>query len=1053
MLCEDYLVGQDGPSFAYAHVTLTPITEIQPPISESERNWEVLQSVAMLTGVPSELVRMFTRGDYATFKFSREAEAGTPQDNSDAETETAENQPNIDQSNGQVLESQQEDPASESGAVVSGVADAQDPAVEGHNSTENTDVRGDTDMLAGQNMGEASTQTSTDVQEDADRTQTHLGLDTNGGGGGDSSLVPNADSESNVDTDTNTHNADALQQSDANSVAPKADIHGAQGSVVSVDVVHESESEHVDNNTDRSCDVDVNLHSEAIHTDTAETVEDGSGVHHGQKDGDVALEGKDVVVVGESKDVDVGTGDVKADHIDSDSGQNRGLLEKNNGGVTDEMKGTDSSAVEATGDDDGVGASLNDDAVVSNNVVMTQGKDFGHAQDDDDGCVDARASNNVITVQERDFGHGQDDDDGCVDAAESETASNNVITIHGGHFGQGEDGAQGEGGTVVTTTASNNHAINQEAMDTGEGSVPATGADDHVAKHDDVITREGHDSGSTANNITGDDAHVQHAKTDEERHTGDVARAEGVKTNTKHTSKESKDSELEDGSRPRRRRSSNGGDVGRRSGKRDSKSDVRGDIQDNSDGHSDNSDGHSDNSDGHSDNSDGHSDNSDGHSKDDMHAHEEFSTESARTSDEGDETHTDARQTSSWDSQDQSSYSDSDGDGDEEGSRYTDDTRSTDADSECYDAYDDTMNDYEGGTGSYYDDAYDTQRTNTGDTHTHSASNRDGGTTTEGGGTDLDRGSSAYSNNNCSSTSADVPNKKKHRQTDSSDSSRPHTQKGVHRHHGNHGRNTSASRDSDSERVQSASHTSDPNRRNSRQKHAQRKQHKTQTQTPSTADSNSQRRSRRERDRSPRRHKSSSGDVTAQTSDPHGGGGSRGGDDKDRKRSPSSSQKKSARKGKKVKKRAKHDEEESESRESDMGPRQYARIVMHEANNGTSVLRDGGLVNCAGIPQLNWREVRLYVASSVADVHMQAERRALVRFVLPALRSVCRRRRIRFQWVLCHRKPETVMQMASQVCVHVCIYVCVKSVCMYVCMYEECFRGLCCVVCVEESWG
>jgi hypothetical protein len=79
--------------------------------------------------------------------------------------------------------------------------------------------------------------------------------------------------------------------------------------------------------------------------------------------------------------------------------------------------------------------------------------------------------------------------------------------------------------------------------------------------------------------------------------------------------------------------------------------------------------------------------------------------------------------------------------------------------------------------------------------------------------------------------------------------------------------------------------------------------------------------------------------------------------------------------------------------------REIARRVMQDACDPESDLRSSGLVSGGPAPPTFWHEACIFITSTVAD--MQPERDMLSRFVLPALKLVCRRRRLRLSWVMC----------------------------------------------------
>lgn len=79
--------------------------------------------------------------------------------------------------------------------------------------------------------------------------------------------------------------------------------------------------------------------------------------------------------------------------------------------------------------------------------------------------------------------------------------------------------------------------------------------------------------------------------------------------------------------------------------------------------------------------------------------------------------------------------------------------------------------------------------------------------------------------------------------------------------------------------------------------------------------------------------------------------------------------------------------------------RAVARRIMHDACDADSDLRQGGLVIGGPQPPTFWQEACIYISSTLSD--MQPERDMLSRFVLPALKLACRRRRLRLSWVMC----------------------------------------------------
>jgi hypothetical protein len=84
----------------------------------------------------------------------------------------------------------------------------------------------------------------------------------------------------------------------------------------------------------------------------------------------------------------------------------------------------------------------------------------------------------------------------------------------------------------------------------------------------------------------------------------------------------------------------------------------------------------------------------------------------------------------------------------------------------------------------------------------------------------------------------------------------------------------------------------------------------------------------------------------------------------------------------------------------DMAPvRAVAQRIMQDACDPESDLRRAGLVIGGAPPPQVWREACIYITSTIAD--MQPERDMLSRFVLPALKLACRRRRLRLSWVMC----------------------------------------------------
>jgi len=79
--------------------------------------------------------------------------------------------------------------------------------------------------------------------------------------------------------------------------------------------------------------------------------------------------------------------------------------------------------------------------------------------------------------------------------------------------------------------------------------------------------------------------------------------------------------------------------------------------------------------------------------------------------------------------------------------------------------------------------------------------------------------------------------------------------------------------------------------------------------------------------------------------------------------------------------------------------RDVARRIMEDACDPESDLRQGGLVTGGPAPPQFWREACIFITCTIAD--MQPERDMLSRFVLPALKLACRRRRLRLSWVMC----------------------------------------------------
>ena len=79
--------------------------------------------------------------------------------------------------------------------------------------------------------------------------------------------------------------------------------------------------------------------------------------------------------------------------------------------------------------------------------------------------------------------------------------------------------------------------------------------------------------------------------------------------------------------------------------------------------------------------------------------------------------------------------------------------------------------------------------------------------------------------------------------------------------------------------------------------------------------------------------------------------------------------------------------------------RDVARRVMEDACDPDSDLRRGGVVTGGPAPSQFWQEACIFITCTIAD--MQPERDMLSRFVLPALKLACRRRRLRLTWVMC----------------------------------------------------
>jgi len=79
--------------------------------------------------------------------------------------------------------------------------------------------------------------------------------------------------------------------------------------------------------------------------------------------------------------------------------------------------------------------------------------------------------------------------------------------------------------------------------------------------------------------------------------------------------------------------------------------------------------------------------------------------------------------------------------------------------------------------------------------------------------------------------------------------------------------------------------------------------------------------------------------------------------------------------------------------------RAVAQRIMHHACDHDSDLRRGGLVIGGPSTPTFWQEACVFITSTIAD--MQPERDMLSRFVLPALKLVCRHRRLRLSWVMC----------------------------------------------------
>jgi hypothetical protein len=61
---------------AYAHLTLKPGSALSVPMSDSQRNWELLQRIALLTGKTVDSLALFVKGTMATIKVSSEGGGG-----------------------------------------------------------------------------------------------------------------------------------------------------------------------------------------------------------------------------------------------------------------------------------------------------------------------------------------------------------------------------------------------------------------------------------------------------------------------------------------------------------------------------------------------------------------------------------------------------------------------------------------------------------------------------------------------------------------------------------------------------------------------------------------------------------------------------------------------------------------------------------------------------------------------------------------------------------------------------------------------------------------
>lgn len=79
--------------------------------------------------------------------------------------------------------------------------------------------------------------------------------------------------------------------------------------------------------------------------------------------------------------------------------------------------------------------------------------------------------------------------------------------------------------------------------------------------------------------------------------------------------------------------------------------------------------------------------------------------------------------------------------------------------------------------------------------------------------------------------------------------------------------------------------------------------------------------------------------------------------------------------------------------------RAVAQRLMQDACDPDSDLRREGLVIGGPAPPTFWREACIFITCTIAD--MQPERDMLSRFVLPALKLACRRRRLRLSWIMC----------------------------------------------------